>query len=112
MANPANYPLQIVLGDTKTVSLAFQDATGAAINIAGRTYSAQVRTNADDASPIATFTCSIVSGSGGTMQAVLSATTTAALSVGDGVWSLKETNGSVVTTILRGDVSIVESVTR
>lgn len=112
MADPANYPLLIVIGDTKTVSLTMQDGDGAAIDITGRTYSAQIRTNVDDASPLATFSCSIISAAAGTMKAVLSATTTAALSPGDAVWSLVETSSGIVTTILRGDVQIVESVTR
>ena len=112
MADPANYPLLVVIGDTKTVSLMMQDGDGAAIDITGRTYSAQIRTNVDDASPLATFSCSIISGAAGTMQAVISADTTSSLTAGDAVWSLKETSSGIVTTILRGDVQIVESATR
>jgi len=112
MADPANYPLNIVIGDTKTVSVTMKDSNGAAINITGRTYSAQLRAAIDDTSPLATFSCSIVSGAAGTMNATLSATTTAALTAGDAVWSLRETSSSVVTTLLEGPVKISQSPTR
>ncbi len=112
MANPPNYPLTVIIGDTKTVSVTMQDATGTAINITGRTYTAQLRATADASAVLASFDCAIVSGSGGTMGATLSATTTSTLSPGDGVWSLRETSSSVVTTLLEGPVKIVVSPTR
>ena len=61
MANPANYPLSIIVGDTKTVSVTMQDGSGAAINISGRTYSAQLRPTVDSTTVLATFTCAVVS---------------------------------------------------
>ena len=112
MANPANYPLTISIGDTKVVSVTMQDATGSPINIAGRTYVAQLRSTIQDSAPLATFTCSVVSGSAGTLSATLSSTTTNALTDGDGVWSLRETNGSTITTLLEGPVKISQSPTR
>lgn len=112
MANPANYPLTIIIGDTKTVSVTMKDASGTAINITGRTYSAQLRAQIDDTSPLASFTCSVVSGAAGTLSASLSSSTTSSLSAGDGVWSLRETNSGVVTTLLEGPVRIVVSPTR
>jgi len=112
MANPANYPLTIIIGDTKTVSVTMKDGTGTAINITGRTYSAQLRSTIQDSAPLATFTCSVVSGAAGTLSATLSSTTTGALADGDGVWSLRETNGSTITTLLEGPVKIALSPTR
>lgn len=112
MANPAVYPLLIVLGDTKTVSVTMQDGSGSPINISGRTYAAQLRSTVDSSTVLATFACSITNAAAGQLSATLSASTTAALSPGDGVWSLRETNGSVVTTILEGGVQLVGSPTR
>jgi hypothetical protein len=109
---PANLPLNIRIGDTETVSVAIKDSAGAAVNITGRTYAAQIRTTTDAATALATFSCSIVSGAGGTLTASLSATTTAALTAGLGVWDLQETNGTTVTTLLAGSVTIVQDVTR
>lgn len=112
MANPSNYALTVIIGDTKTVSATMQDGNGAAINITGRTYTAQLRATADASAVLATFSCSVTNGAAGQMSATLSATTTATLSAGSGIWSLRETNGSVVTTILEGPVQIIVSPTR
>lgn len=112
MASPANYPLTIRIGDTETITLNLQDGNGAAINITGRTYAAQIRSTADSTSVLASFTCVVSNGAGGVMTATLPASTTAALSTGVGVWDLQETNGSVVTTLLAGPVTIVQDVTR
>ena len=110
--SPANLPLNIRIGDTETISVAIQDSTGAPVNITGRTYAAQIRTTTDAATALATFSCSITNAAAGTLAATLSATTTAALTAGLAVWDLQETNGTTVTTLLGGSVTIVQDVTR
>lgn len=112
MANPANYPLSIIAGDTKTVSLTLKDASGTPINVTGRTYAAQLRSTVEATSTLATFTCSIVSAPAGTVNCTLPAATTTGLAAGDAIWSLRETNGTVVTTLLEGPVRISQSPTR
>ena len=109
---PATLNITIRTGDTETISVAIKDSAGAAVDITGRTYAAQIRSNAEDTSPLATFSCSIVSAAAGTLAATLSAATTAALTPGLGVWDLQETNGTTVTTLLAGQVTIVQDVTR
>jgi hypothetical protein len=109
---PANLPINIRIGDTETISVAIQDSAGAPVNITGRTYAAQIRSTTDSSTVLATFTCAIVSGAGGTLTASLSASTTAALTAGLGVWDLQETNGTTVTTLLAGSVTISQDVTR
>jgi hypothetical protein len=108
----ANLPITIRTGDTETISVAIKDSTGAPVNIAGRTYAAQIRTTTDAATALATFSCSITNAAAGTLAATLSATTTAALTAGLAVWDLEETNGTTVTTLLAGSVTIVQDVTR
>jgi len=110
--SPANLPLNIRIGDTETISVAIKDSTGAAVNITGRTYAAQIRTTTDAATALATFSCSITNAAAGTLTATLSASTTAALTAGLGVWDLQETNSTTVTTLLAGSVTIVQDVTR
>jgi hypothetical protein len=110
--SPANLPLNIRIGDTETISVAIKDSTGAAVNITGRTYAAQIRTTTDAATALATFSCSITNAAAGTLAATLSATTTAALTAGLAVWDLQETNGTTVTTLLGGSVTISQDVTR
>jgi hypothetical protein len=110
--SPANLPLNIRIGDTETISVAIKDSTGAPVNITGRTYAAQIRTTTDAPTALATFSCSITNAAAGTLAATLSATTTAALTAGLAVWDLQETNGTTVTTLLGGSVTIVQDVTR
>lgn len=113
MTSPANFPLSVRIGDTETISLTMQDSTGAAINLAGRTYASQIRASADSSTVLASFTCALVgSGSTGQVTCTLPASTTATLSPGTAVFDLQETNGSVVTTILAGQVTITQDVTR
>lgn len=112
MSSPANYTLTIRAGDTETVTVSLEDSSGAPINITGRTYAAQVRATADASTPLATFTCSIVNAATGTFACTLSATQTAALTAGGGVWDCQETNGDTVTTLLAGSVRIDRDVTR
>lgn len=113
MTTPANFPLSVRVGDTETISLTMQDSAGAAINIAGRTYASQIRAAAESSTVLATFNCSVVgNGSTGQVTCTLPASTTAGLSPGIAVFDLQETNGTVVTTILAGQVTITQDVTR
>ena len=112
MAKPANYPLNVRIGDTETVTVTMQDADGNPINITGRTYAAQVREKASSSTILGTFNCSIVNAATGVFACTLPANTTAAFSPANAVWDLQETNGSVVTTLLAGEVKISRDVTR
>ena len=110
----ATYNLTLRMGDTETVTVTIQDENGSAVNISGRTYAAQVRANAEDTTILATFTCTIVNAAQGILTATLSSTATRALTPGLGVWDLQETNptGPVITTLLAGQVTIIQDVTR
>jgi hypothetical protein len=112
MASPAVYPLTVRVGDTETISVTLQDSTGAPINITGRTYAAQIRETVDSTSPLASFSCSVTNGTAGQFACTLSATTTAALAAGVGVFDLQETNATTVTTLIYGPVQIEKDVTR
>jgi len=112
MSSPANYPLTVRIGDTETITLNLQDAAGAAINVTGRTYAAQIRSTPDSTTVLASFTCAISNAAGGVVTATLPASTTAALTPGVAVFDLQETNGATVTTLLAGPVTITQDVTR
>lgn len=112
MATPAYYPLSVRIGDTETVTVTLQESDGTPVDITGRTYAAQIRATADATTTIAAFTCAITNAAAGQFACTLSATTTAALAIGTGVWDLQETNGTVKTTILAGPVRIDYDVTR
>lgn len=113
MTTPANFPLSVRVGDTETISLTMQNSAGAPIDIAGRTYASQIRASAESSTVLATFNCSVVgNGSTGQVTCTLPASTTAGLTPGIAVFDLQETNGTVVTTILAGQVTITQDVTR
>ena len=112
MTIPAVYPLTVRIGSTETVSLTLQGVDGTPTDVTGRTYAAQIRTSADAATTVAAFACSIVSAAAGTVSVTLSATTTAALVPQTAVWDLVETNGTTVTTLLAGPVTVQQGVTR
>jgi len=112
MAQPAYYPLAVRIGDTETVNVTLQQSDGTPVDITGRTYAAQIRATADATTTIATFTCAITNAAAGQFACTLPATTTAALSIGTGVWDLQETSGDTKTTILAGPVRIDYDVTR
>lgn len=107
-----NCPLKIRIGDTEQVVATIQTDAAAAVNITGRTYAAQIRATPDSATILATFTCAITDAPNGVVTCTLSATTTAALTPTSAVWDMQETNGSVVTTLLAGRVTIARDVTR
>ena len=112
MASPVDYPLSVRIGDTETVSVTLQDSAGTAIDITGRTYSAQIRETAASTNTLASFTCVLVNAANGQFACTLSATTTAALSPQMAVWDLQEANGTTITTLLAGAVKIDKDVTR
>jgi len=112
MGRPANLPLTIRVGDTEEVIATIQDENGAAVNITSRTYAAQVRAKPDSSTTLAAFVCTVTSGGGGIVTCTLSSGTTAALTPTDAVWDMQEINGSVVTTLLAGPVTIATDVTR
>jgi hypothetical protein len=112
MAKPANYPLNIKIGDTETVTVTLQDKDGVPINISGRTYTAQIRESAKSAAVLASFTGSIISAAGGKFSVTLSATNSANLQPANAVWDLQETYGSIVTTLISGTATISRDVTR
>lgn len=112
MAKPATQNLTIVRGDTETVVITITTNGTTPVNIAGRTYRAQIRTDRDSGSIAASFTCTITDAAAGQVTCVLSAGASAGLAAGTSYWDFEETNGSVVTTILAGTVNVLADVTR
>lgn len=112
MAAPGIQNLTFVRGDTETVQVTITSDGSTPVSITGRTYAAQLRSNPDIAAISATATCTVTDGANGVMQAVFAASATADLTPGQYYWDLQETNGSIVTTILAGQVTVLADVTR
>ncbi len=112
MAQPADQDLIITRGDTETLVVTITTDGSTAVDITGRTYASQIRTQQDSTTIKASFTCTVTSGAAGQVTCVLSATSSAALSAGLYFWDLQETASGVVSTILAGTVTVLADVTR
>jgi hypothetical protein len=112
MAQPADQDLIITRGDTETLVVTITTDGSTPVNITGRTYASQIRTQQDSTTVKASFTCTVTSGAAGEVTCVLSSTSSAALSAGLYFWDLQETASGVVSTILAGTVTVLADVTR
>lgn len=112
MSTPAKYDLQIRTGDTETFTFSLVNENGAPISLATKTFQAQIRSSAAATSTVATFSTAITSAGGGQFYISLSSSSTAALSPQNAVWDLQQTESGSVTTLVAGDVRIVQDVTR
>jgi len=112
MAQPADQDLTITRGDTETLVVTITTDGSTAVNITGRTYRAQIRSQQDSTIIKASFTCTVTGGSSGQVTCVLSAADSATLSAGLYFWDLEETASGVVSTILSGNVTVLADVTR
>lgn len=110
---PADQDLTITRGDTVTLVITVaSDENGTPINITGRTYRAQIRSNQDSTTVKGSFTCVVSDGSAGQVTCTLSAADCATLTPGVAFWDFEENASGVVTTILSGNVTVLADVTR
>ena len=112
MATPAKYDIQIRIGDTETFSFTLEDENGSPINLGASTFAAQIRSSAAATSTIASFSTAVTSTGAGTFYISMTSGTTAALTPTNGVWDLQQNLSGTITTLVAGDVRIVQDVTR
>ena len=112
MATPADQDLTIVRGDTETIVVTMTSDGTTPINIAGRTYRAQIRSSQDATTVKASFACTVTSAANGQVTCTLSATDSASLPVGIAYWDFEENASGVVSTVLSGTVTVLADVTR
>ena len=112
MAQPADQDLTITRGDTETLVVTITTDGSTAIDITGRTYTSQIRTQQDSTTIKASFTCTVTNGAAGQVTCVLSATSSSTLSAGLYFWDLQENASGVISTILSGNVTVLADVTR
>jgi hypothetical protein len=102
--------VEIVRSVPWAYTFTLKDKTGAAINIAGRTYAAQIRTAAGTLA--ATATCAIVDAAGGKVSVSFTGAQTAALTVGTlYLFSIEQTASGLVTELVRGNVTVQGDIT-
>lgn len=112
MAQPADQDLIITRGDTETLVVTITTDGSTPVDITGRTYRAQIRSQQDSTTIKASFTCTVTYGTSGQVTCVLSATNSAMLSAGLYFWDLEENASGVISTILSGNVTVLADVTR
>lgn len=112
MAQPADQDLIITRGDTETLVVVLTTDGTLPIDITGRTYTSQIRTQQDSTTIKATFTCTVTNGPAGQVTIILSSTASALLSAGLYFWDLQENASSVISTVLSGNVTVLADVTR
>jgi hypothetical protein len=112
MAAPATQDLTITRGDTETVVVTLTTDGTTAINITGRTYTAQLRSTPDIAVISASFTCTVTNGAAGEVTCTMASTASAELSPGFYYWDLQENASGTISTVLAGTVTVLADVTR
>lgn len=112
MAQPADQDLTITRGDTETLVVTITTDGSTPVDITGRTYSSQIRSQQDSTTIKASFVCTVTSAATGQVTCTLSATSSAALSAGLYFWDLQENASGVISTILSGNVTVLADVTR
>lgn len=112
MAQPADQDLTITRGDTETLVVTITTDGSTAVDITGRTYSSQIRTQQDSTTIKASFTCTVTAAASGQVTCVLSAASSATLSAGLYFWDLQENASGVISTILAGNITVLADVTR
>jgi hypothetical protein len=112
MAAPATQDLTITRGDTETIVVTLTTDGTTAIDVTGRTYTAQLRSTPDISVISASFTCTVTNGAAGEVTCVMSSTASAELSPGFFYWDLQENASGTISTVLAGTVTVLADVTR
>ena len=110
------YDLTIEQGATFSLVITYKES-GVAINLTGYTARMQVRSTLESATTVVELTTAnsriALGGAAGTITLTISATDTAALTAGRGVYDLELVSGSgIVTRLLQGVATISRNVTR
>ncbi len=110
------YDILIEQGATFSQVITYKDK-GVAVNLTGYTARMQVRSTLESATTIVELTTAnsriALGGAAGTITLTISATDTAALTAGRGVYDLELVSGSgIVTRLLQGVATISRNVTR
>jgi hypothetical protein len=104
--------ITIYQGDTYAHELRIRNSANANVTITSRTYTGQVRKKRNSDTVAATFTSEITNGANGIVVMSLTAAATANIAAGTYVYDFQETNGTVITTLITGTVTVTGEVSR
>lgn len=108
----ATRDITVYQGDTYAHELRIKTSANAVININSRVYTGQIRKKRNSDIVAATFSSSITDAANGVVVLSLTAANTANVAAGTYVYDFQETNGSTVTTLITGTVTVVGQVSR
>ena len=104
--------ITIYKGDSYTHQINIKNSSNIAINITGRSYSSQIRKAKSSESIVATFSTTITDASNGVLMMSLASGQTSGINTGIYYYDLQETNGSIITTLIGGKVTVTGEVSR
>jgi hypothetical protein len=112
----ATHDIYIEQGATFRLSLVWKDSAQAPINLTGYTARMQIRQSIASSTTVLSLTTAqaiTLGGALGTIEVVISAAQTSALTIRKGVYDLElEASNGVVTRLLQGSVEVSPEVTR
>lgn len=109
---PQTLDLTLQQGSTVTLSFQLADATGTPVDLTGKTFRSMARTSYSAASASINFTSAITSASLGQFQLSLTATEFAAVPAGTYVYDIEMVDGTTVTPITKGTLTVSPEATR
>ena len=104
--------ITIYQGDTYAHELRIKNSANANVTITSRTYTGQIRKKRNSDTAAATFTSEITNGANGIVVMSLAASATANIAAGTYVYDFQETNGTIITTLITGTVTVTGEVSR
>lgn len=108
-AGPARHDIEVYRGDTFTMVIPMTDDLGEPVDIEGCSYAATLKQTREAVSAIA-FAVTVDEPTA-TVTLLLTPTQTSDEVPRRGVWDLQETCGSLVTTLIAGEVRAIDGVT-
>jgi hypothetical protein len=115
MAQPPKHRIYIVRGDTWSQTWRYKDASGNAIDLSDYTALLQIRQTPDDKNTYLSLPAdgTLTTDANGDIVATVAPTVTTLLGFTFAVYDLQITSsGGIVTTIIRGDVKLIEDVSK
>ena len=98
--------IAIYKGDSYTHEIRIKDSANNNTNITGRTYTAQMRKSRSSDTVVLSFNVSMTNPTNGIVTISLTPEATSSIQPGTYFYDFEETNGSYITTLMSGKISL------
>ena len=98
--------IAIYKGDSYTHEIRIKDSANTNTNITGRTYTAQMRKSRSSDTVVLSFNVSMTNPTNGIVTISLTPEATSSIQPGTYFYDFEETNGSYITTLMSGKISL------